>query len=115
MIDKIPIVIEPQFAEIEETFDEKYRSMCLAISKGANPRQYVNFRWLSIEMIDTAYKSLLGELVKNDDFEESINSTLASIRFEDGFTYDRASYILQWSKSKVAKLFQAYRNNQCKK
>ena len=45
MIDKISDVIEPQTTEIETTFDEKYRSMFLVISNGANPGQVIHMRW----------------------------------------------------------------------
>ena len=115
IIDKNSDVVEPQTTEIESTFDEKYRSMCLAISNGANPGQFIHMRWLPIEIIDNVYKSYIRELIRQDHFDELINSTLERIRFEEGFTYSRAAYILQWSNTKVAKLFKAYRDNQCTK
>jgi hypothetical protein len=95
-------------------FDEKDLLMCKQISEGRNPNDFYHNIWRSKEQIDEIYKNHLQIIIEGDKFEALIESTLQRLRFQQNFTLLRAAYVLQWSPSKITKLFQSYRDNQCK-
>ena len=77
-------------------FDLKHVNMCVKISEDCNPNDFIHARLLSREQIDEVYKSYLRMLIatQDDRWENLIDMTLNHIRFEEGFTYAKAVYVL---------------------